>query len=262
MFPLSVVHAGRLRGPDEPLVDAYDMRGWLIEQDGEISGFLGLNGGGFLLPMWPEADWPALRPHLAGQAIAAIVGPDGQAPAVLAGLGLDRAPMRHRDEEPGFILNLDAMVMPDVDGFRLAPLTDAMRDLVTIWRMDYLTAIFSVHGDQAQARAAGDVARWMAADSHRLLLRGDRPVALTGFNARLPQVVQVGGVYTPLESRGQGLARRAVALHLDQARGQGVARAVLFAANESAAAAYRAIGFMRDGSMGVIEFETRCVVQP
>jgi predicted GNAT family acetyltransferase len=66
---------------------------------------------------------------------------------------------------------------------------------------------------------------------------------MTGFNATLPEIVQIGGVYTPADLRGRGYARRAVALHLAEARGKGTARAVLFAANDAAARAYRAIGF-------------------
>ena len=47
-----------------------------------------------------------------------------------------------------------------------------------------------------------------------------------------------------------------------EARGQGVTRAVLFAANEAAASAYRALGFTRDGTMGVIEFDGEVEVPP
>jgi predicted GNAT family acetyltransferase len=68
---------------------------------------------------------------------------------------------------------------------------------------------------------------------------------VAGFNATLPEIVQIGGVYTPAALRGKGYARRAVALHLAEARAAGVARAVLFAANDAAARAYQAIGFRR-----------------
>jgi predicted GNAT family acetyltransferase len=59
----------------------------------------------------------------------------------------------------------------------------------------------------------------------------------------LPDVVQVGGVYTPPALRGKGHARLALALHLAEARGKGVGRAILYAFSEPAARAYRAIGF-------------------
>ena len=69
-------------------------------------------------------------------------------------------------------------------------------------------------GDEAEAQAEEDVASWLAAGSHRVLLRGGEPVAMSGFNARLPGIVQVGAVWTPPEHRSQGFARACVALHL------------------------------------------------
>jgi predicted GNAT family acetyltransferase len=98
-------------------------------------------------------------------------------------------------------------------------------------------------GPEARAKAEVDIASYMAQDSHRLLLHEGRPVALTGFNATLPGMVQIGGVYTPAPLRGRGYARRAVALHLAEAHAKGATRAVLFAASDAAARAYQAIGF-------------------
>ena len=91
----------------------------------------------------------------------------------------------------------------------------------------------------------------MAAGNHRVLWRGTDPVALTGLNARLADVVQVGGVFVPPALRSQGFARRAVALHLAEARTGGASRAVLFAATPAAFRAYQAIGFNQTGWMGL-----------
>ena len=103
----------------------------------------------------------------------------------------------------------------------------------------------------AREQAQGDVDRWLKQGSHRVLWRGDQPVALTGLNARLPDVVQVGGVFVPPSLRSQGLARRAVAFHLAEARSGGASRAVLFAASAAALRAYQAIGFTQIGWMGL-----------
>ena len=78
---------------------------------------------------------------------------------------------------------------------------------------------------------------------------------MTGFNAELPTIVQIGGVYTPPPLRGQGFARHAVALHLDEARRRGVGRATLFSASESAARAYSAIGFEPIGHYTLCHFD-------
>jgi len=77
---------------------------------------------------------------------------------------------------------------------------------------------------------------------------------MTSFNAELPDMVQVGGVYTPPEFRNRGYARLAVALHLDAARKTGVTRAILFASGDAAARAYRAIGFRQTGHYTITVF--------
>ncbi len=78
---------------------------------------------------------------------------------------------------------------------------------------------------------------------------------MTGFNATVDDLVQVGGVYTPPEGRGRGLARRAVALHLQEAREKGARRGILFANDPSAIAAYRAVGFRPIGRFVLIMFK-------
>jgi predicted GNAT family acetyltransferase len=82
---------------------------------------------------------------------------------------------------------------------------------------------------------------------------------MAGFNARLPDMVQVGGVYTPPEARGRGYARTAVALCLRAARERGVRRAILFTGEDNIPAirAYRALGFERIGDFAIVLLSTR-----
>ena len=84
------------------------------------------------------------------------------------------------------------------------------------------------------------------------------PVAYQQFNAMLPDVVQVGGVWTPPALRGRGYARAVVAGSLLAARGDGVRRAVLFTGDENVPArrAYAALGFERVGDWGLLFLET------
>jgi predicted GNAT family acetyltransferase len=88
-----------------------------------------------------------------------------------------------------------------------------------------------------------------------VLVRNGECVSKAGLNAQLPNIVQVGGVYTPPELRGQGLAKRVVALMLEQARARGVQQATLFAASDVAARAYIAIGFERVGDWNLTLFK-------
>lgn len=87
-----------------------------------------------------------------------------------------------------------------------------------------------------------------------VLVDGDL-VAYSAFNARLPDVVQIGGVWTPPELRGRGYGRAVVAGSLLDVRARGVGRAVLFAEREDAKRAYHGIGFRKVGEYGLVLFE-------
>src|SRR5204863_2555786 len=78
------------------------------------------------------------------------------------------------------------------------------------------------------------------------------PVSLSALNASLPEIVQLGGIYTPPELRGRGYAKAAVAASLLAARDRGASRAVLFTSNPSAARTYEALGFRRAGDYSLV----------
>lgn len=79
-------------------------------------------------------------------------------------------------------------------------------------------------------------------------------VSYSAFNARLPDIVQVGGVWTPRQLRGRGYGRAVVAGSLLEVRETGVRRAVLFAEREDAKRAYGGIGFRVVGEYGLVLF--------
>ena len=218
---------------------------------GVVAGVVALNPNGVLMPQWPGLDAAAARRALAGQPISGIVGPSDQVAALLTALDIGPRRLRHDGREPLCQLNLPDLILPQPMGTRLEPLRESDRDIVTRWRMAYHAESMGQAEDGALAQAQGDVGRWLAAGNHRVLWRGDDRVAMTGLNARLPDVVQVGGVFVPPSLRSQGLARRAVAFHLAEARSAGASRAVLFAASPAALRAYQAIGFTQIGWMGL-----------
>lgn len=89
-----------------------------------------------------------------------------------------------------------------------------------------------------------------------MLLRDGEPVAMSGFNATVPQCVQIGGVFTPPALRRHGFARACVAGSLVFARSCGVDRAVLFTEPDNPARrAYEAIGFQDVGRYGILLYE-------
>lgn len=212
-----------------------------------VRGVIALGQTGFLMPQWPGLDPLAVFRALKGRRIAALTGPAEQVAALIA--VLPDAP-RRQSHEPLCTLDLARLSLPDGDT-RLAPIRPQDAETAIRFRIEFDIETIAQPPATARFKAEADVARWLAQDTHRLLWQGDCAVALTGMNARLPDVVQVGGVYVPPEDRSRGHARRAVALHLAEARAAGARRAVLFAANEAALCAYRAIGFAEVGWMSV-----------
>jgi RimJ/RimL family protein N-acetyltransferase len=84
----------------------------------------------------------------------------------------------------------------------------------------------------------------------------EEPVAYSAFNATLPDIVQVGSVWTPPALRGRGYARCAVAASLVKARERGVTRAILFTdeANIAAQRCYVSLGFREIGDYSLVFF--------
>jgi GNAT superfamily N-acetyltransferase len=240
MFPLVNLRDHGLAPGCFPGPDQSASRFWLLGN----CGVLALTRGGMLLPLLPAGTGVGgLGQALSGLTVAGAIGPATSVRPVLAALGLDRAAMQTLADEPGFALDLGDLVLPDLPDTRLVPLTKALRPLVTDWRAAYHAELLGLTEVEARVRAGQDIDGYLKRNSHRVLLHRGDPVALCGFNAILPEIVQIGGVYTPPALRGRGLARRAVALHLAEARDAGVARAVLFALSPAAARAYLAIGF-------------------
>ena len=230
------------------------LRLWLRRDGGRITDVMAVTEEGMAMPQLSGGAIAAAAQVLAGTRLIGILGAAAQVAPLRAALGLAEAPASLSRDEPLFTLPLDALRMPDASGARLIPLGDAPRDLVTGWRAAYGTEVLGQDAAGAAAQATRDIDGYVAADSHRVLLRDGVPVAMTGFNARLPDTVQIGGVYTPPALRGQGLARLALALHLAEARAEGVARAVLFAASDMAVRAYVALGFERQGTFNLTLF--------
>jgi predicted GNAT family acetyltransferase len=73
-------------------------------------------------------------------------------------------------------------------------------------------------------------------------------VALTGFNARITDMVQVGPVWTPPEYRNQGFARQLLFFTLAQEKSKGIKQAILFTDHPAAIKVYLAVGFEKIGN--------------
>lgn len=246
MFPLNnLAHHGMSGG------HPFAVTLWLTRLNGQITDVLTLTDGGMVMPFLPSGDYAAAARALRGRGVTGIIGVRDWCRGLEAALGLGPAPKSLDHDEPHFGLTLANLTLPDGPG-QILPLSDAPPETITSWMLDYQLASLNTPPDQAPQRVADSYATYTANRSHVVLMDAGTPLAMTGFNAQLPSIVQVGGVYTPPHLRGQGHARRAVALHLVQARDRGVTQATLFSASDMAARAYRAIGFSQIGDWSLI----------
>ncbi len=240
MFPLTNLREYGLSG------DAVQRPNlWLTRQGGQVTDVLALNHAGLVLPVLPSAHYAAAADVLAGRKITGVVGRQDWARGMQKACGLT-GPFTLNRDEPHFELSLSALQM-QVGAGQIVPLAHAPEDTIKSWIHAYMIEALDTPKAQADAEVFTRYDRYVAANSHVVLMDGTQPLAMCGFNARLPQIVQVGGVYTPPALRGQGHARRALSQNLAQARAVGVQQAVLFAASETAASTYRALGFEQIG---------------
>lgn len=82
--------------------------------------------------------------------------------------------------------------------------------------------------------------RW---ENRWILVVNNTPSSLVGFNARLPDIVQLGPVWTPVEYRNQGYARKLLSSVLQNAFNAGIKKAILFTDNPAAIKSYKSLGF-------------------
>lgn len=241
MFPLTNVLNHGIDG-GHPRAMAF----WRHPETGPITDLLGVSEEGIVMPCFTTAQGEAAAKVLAGRSLIGIIGATQACRAMRDALGLQGAAANIDSDEVLFTLALDDLRMPDTD-LRIIPFADAPRDVIVPWLQAYLGETLGTPIADAQQESHDRFDNFSAAGSHVVLMDGDEPVAMTGFNARLPDIVQIGGVYTPPDMRGRGHARTAVALHLQQARDQGATNAILFSENPAAMTAYRAIGFAKTG---------------
>ena len=234
MMPLSYLQRYGLDGqaPEAP-------RMWMSG-----SGVLTFCRKGIAFPNCPPAEAAKI---LAGQNVRGIVGPTALCRPLISMLGLDAGPHERDGDEPQFSLDLNDLNMPEGPG-ALAPLEAAPKNTMIAWRSAFCHEALGHDRKTAEIAAQAAYERCMREDTYRVLVDGNQPLATTGFDAQVKQIVLIGGVYTPPALRNQGHARRALALHLLEARQNGIQRATLFARGAAAQRAYEAIGFKQIGS--------------
>lgn len=126
-------------------------------------------------------------------------------------------------------------------------------DLLTDWRTAYAREALGAADDPAlREESRADIVLTRRERADFVLEDGGLPVAFAAYNARLPDIVQIGGVWTPPALRGRGYGRGVTAGALLAARDAGATRAVLFTDNPVASRAYEALGFRGAGEYGLV----------
>ncbi|MEL6681434.1 MAG: GNAT family N-acetyltransferase [Pseudomonadota bacterium] len=248
MFPLSNLAQFGMAGGHH-----YAVRFWIDRAAGKITDVLTVTDGGMVMPLLPSGRFADAALCLDGVIPSGMAGPRDDVRG-LERHGLANLPRGFDDDEPQFLLNLSDLHVPQGKGV-LLPLAKAPEAVIKSWIWDYDRNTLNSTLVGLDARVDRTYARYCANQSHKVLMDGATPLAMTGFNARLPDIVQLGGVYTPPDLRGRGHARRAVALHLAEVATQGVTQATLFSASAAAARAYQAVGFERVGTWTLILFK-------
>jgi len=190
-----------------------------------------------------------------GRAVRGINGPYAQVVATRAALGLDDQRAMLDAREDLLALALADLRVPDAlaDG-RVVCRRPLAHERETLARWSYAYEVEAIGYAPDPMREAERVASFAPGEAQRVLAADGELVASTTFNAQLPDVVQVGGVYTPPARRNRGYARAVVAGSLLEARAHGVSRSILFVSDPAARRAYLALGYRRVGDYGIVMF--------
>lgn len=222
---------------------------WIWGGRGAIRAVFGLTAKGYVMVQCPGREPEAMAAFaraVAGRRMLGLTGEAGQAAALLEALGV-AGQMHLNRAEPLYAMAL-ADLPAGAEEIRAPQASDG--DLLEDWFLHYQVDTGMMPGPVPEALAEAKERREGVIAGRplcRLMIEGGRPVAMAAINSRVADMVQVGGVFVPRDLRGRGLARRVTAALLREEAAKGASRAVLFAASETAARAYEAIGFLRIG---------------
>ncbi|MEP3633264.1 MAG: GNAT family N-acetyltransferase [Shimia thalassica] len=243
MFLLGNLETYGLDNREHPYGTAFFLR----ETGDGITGVFGASNGGLLMCQLPGIGRTEAQTYahlLKGYTLRGMTGAHDQVATILDALPIKENAWKANTVQPLYALSLDTL--PEVNVETRVP-EEADRGMLEAWFAAYSAdnAIAASFAPETLAETA------IKGGRVRLMLEDGVPVAMTAINAHAGAAVQVGGVFVPSDLRGQGRAGRLVAAHLADLHGEGVSRAILFAASADAAKAYEKIGFERVGDYRV-----------
>lgn len=235
---------------------------WGAFHRGELVGVLNhVNIGNVLVQA--EESLPDLVQALlreTNKPIKGILGPHHQAVRCRELLGLGKTEPALDGKDVLMVLDTRELHLPELfhrPGVVLRNPTRADWDLLNQWHVEFSVEAVNLPDTpqlREEARAAAD--RQIHSTDAWLLEVNGQVVAKSAMVATLPDVVQIGGVYTPLQHRGHGYAKAVVGGSIARGVPGGLQRAVLFTGEDNTIAqrAYTSIGFRPVGYFGLILF--------
>lgn len=193
-----------------------------------------------------------------GRPVGGFSGPWAQVVAACRALRLDHAAAIKNSREDLYALDLEQLVVPAAlasGELECRHPADSELDLLVEWRVSFsVEALGATDTPELRSASRADVLLLHQLGAAWILLDGRTPASYSAFNAMLPEIVQIGGVWTPPALRGRGYGRSVVAGSLLAARKQNVRRAVLFADpfNPAAKKAYLSLGFRIVSDYGLV----------
>jgi predicted GNAT family acetyltransferase len=221
-----------------------------------------------------QDDEPALTVRAAVIASARPVsgllgGPAHQVAIARNALGLDTVTAAFDEQELLMAVDLDRLIFPSTLVNRNVVVRRGRQDDMNVlvgWSHDYrVETLHETPGSETRASAHEMISGQLEAG--RLFVAegvGGELCAMASFNAALPEMVQLGGVYTPPSLRRRGYCQAVIAGALTEARSTGVTRAVLFTDGQNPAStrAYAHVGFHVIGDYGIVLFGREITVPP
>ncbi len=188
-----------------------------------------------------------------GRALKGLAGPWEQVAAARAAL---HGAQGVAQPSAFYVLALGALAVPEplaTGRWTWRHARDDDMDLLTEWRVAYAReALRAIESPGLREECGAEIALLRREGADFVLEDNGRVVAFAAYNARLPDIVQIGGVWTPPPLRGRGYGGAVTAAALLAARDAGAARAVLFTDNPTAGRVYERLGFRRAGRYGLV----------
>lgn len=227
-----------------------------VTADGRVSAIMAIYANGnVFVQAGNRPGMPAglVEAFMAGidQPVAGVLGEADQAADALDKMGLSDAAFAINASDVLYDLTLTDLIVPvngRADDFQMVDAEKVDRSTLLRWLRAYeIEALGAEDTPTLDSKVASRLVHGLDARNMWALIVDGNPVCLSGFNAQLPEIVQVGPVWTPPEYRSNGYARILLAKTLLAARSRGVARAILSTDSNAAARAYEALGFAKIG---------------